>query len=331
MYFSVKKDLLLSFEYFISKRILKIEVEGNKVSRPIVRISILSIALAIVVNLITIAVVTGFQHEVRQKVSGFGSHAFIMNAGEGSVYECNPILKNQAFFSGINQMNGVSHVQKIAYKPVLFQSDEKEIKYALSNGKDTSQFQQEILGAIIKGVGEDFDWTFFRDHLKKGKLPIFKPDEISNELLISSRIARDLNYKVGDEIRAFFVKKQPVKRMFKVVGIYETGLEEFDKNDLQFEFKAFTTCGGGGWLAGSFLAKELLAKKTKIFGVEPLQANDASISYRDKKIFRFNDSPPTIADGARALAVSARTFNYLQQLDGFYEVSEEMIPFPIFN
>lgn len=87
----------------------------------------------------------------------------------------------------------------------------------------------------------------------------------------------------------------------------------------------FATCGGGGWLAGSFLVKELLTKKTKIFGVEPLQANDASISYRDKKIFRFNDSPPTIADGARAPAVSARTFNYLQQLDGFYEVSEEQI------
>ena len=68
-----------------------------------------------------------------------------------------------------------------------------------------------------------------------------------------------------------------------------------------------------------------MAKKTKLYGVEPLQANDASISYRDKKIFRFNDSPPTIADGARSPAVSARTFNYLQQLDGFYEVSEELI------
>ena len=87
----------------------------------------------------------------------------------------------------------------------------------------------------------------------------------------------------------------------------------------------FATCGGGGWLAGSFLAKELLAKKTKLYGVEPLQANDASISYRDKKIFRFNDSPPTIADGARSPAVSSRTFNYLQQLDGFYEISEETI------
>lgn len=229
MYFSAKKYLLLSFEYFISKRILKNEVEGNKVSRPIVRISILSIALAVVVNLITIAIVTGFQHEVRQKVSGFGSHAFIMSAGEGSVYECNPIYKNQTFFPNLNKMEGVAHIQRIAYKPVLFQSDKKEIKYTLSNGKDTSQIQQEILGAIIKGVGDDFDWNFFKEHLKKGKLPVFKEDEISNDLLISSRIARDLNYKVGDEIRAFFVKKQPVKRIFKVVGIYETGLEEFDK------------------------------------------------------------------------------------------------------
>ncbi len=219
----------MSFEYFISKRILKNEAEGTKVSRPIVRISLLSIALAVVVNLITIAVVTGFQHEVRQKVSGFGSHAFIMNTSESSVYECDPIYKNQSFYPNLKKMNGVAHVQYVAYKPVLFQSDKKEIKYTLSNGKDTSKTQQEIQGAIIKGVGENFDWSFFKEHLVKGKLPIYNEEEVSNDLLISTRIARDLNYKVGDEIRAFFVKKQPVKRMFKVVGIYETGLEEFDK------------------------------------------------------------------------------------------------------
>ncbi len=219
----------MSFEYFISKRILKNEAEGTKVSRPIVRISVLSIALAVVVNLITIAVVTGFQHEVRQKVSGFGSHAFIMNTSEISVYECDPIYKNQSFYPNLKKMNGVAHVQYVAYKPVLFQSDKKEIKYTLSNGKDTSKTQQEIQGAIIKGVGENFDWSFFKEHLVKGKLPIYNEEEVSNDLLISTRIARDLNYKVGDEIRAFFVKKQPVKRMFKVVGIYETGLEEFDK------------------------------------------------------------------------------------------------------
>ena len=229
MYFSEKKSFILSFEYFISKRILKKEVEGNKVSRPIVRISIISISLAVVVNLITLAVVTGFQHEVRQKVSGFGSHIFIMNSGEGSVYESEPIYKNQAFFPKIKKNKGVKSIQYVAYKPVLFQSDKKEISYKLSNGKDTTQIQQEIQGAIIKGVGEKFDWSFFKEHLKAGRLPYFKINELSPEILISSRIARDLNFKVGDKVRAYFVKKQPVKRIFKIVGLYETGLEEFDK------------------------------------------------------------------------------------------------------
>ena len=229
MYLSAKNSFLLSFEYFISKRILKNEVEGNKVSRPIVRISIISIALAVVVNLITLAVVTGFQHEVRQKVSGFGSHAFIMNASEGSIYECEPIIKNQAFFRNFKKNKGISHIQYVAFKPVLFQSDKKTISYQLSNGKDTTESQQEIQGAIIKGVGEGFDWTFFKDHLIEGKIPFLNKSTVSNELIISSRIAKDLNIKVGDEIRAFFVKTQPVKRLFKIAGIYETGLDEFDK------------------------------------------------------------------------------------------------------
>lgn len=87
----------------------------------------------------------------------------------------------------------------------------------------------------------------------------------------------------------------------------------------------FATCGGGGWLSGTFLAKELLAPSVKVFGAEPLQANDASQSYSAKKIVRFADSPPTIADGARAPAVSERTFHYLKQLDGFFEIPESEI------
>ena len=219
----------MTFAYFISKRILKNEVEGTKVSRPIVRISIISIALAVVVNLITIAVVTGFQHEVQQKVSGFGSHAFIMSASEESVYECDPIYKKQSFYPNLDKMKGIQHIQYVAYKPFLFQSDRTKVSYQLANGKDTSQFQQEIQGAIIKGIGEDFDWSFFKKHLKKGKIPTYTDNKISNDILISSRIASDLHYKVGDKARAFFVKNQPVKRLFKIVGIYETGLEEFDK------------------------------------------------------------------------------------------------------
>lgn len=87
----------------------------------------------------------------------------------------------------------------------------------------------------------------------------------------------------------------------------------------------FATCGGGGWLSGTLLATKLLSPDTKIFGAEPLNANDAARSYKTGEIFRFENSPYTIADGGRALCVSERTFHYIKQVDGFYEVSEEDI------
>ncbi len=229
MYFSTSKKRILSFEYFISKKVLKNEVQGKKVSRPIVRISIISIALAVVVNLITIAVVTGFQHEVREKVSGFGSHIFIMSSGENSIYESEPILKNQAFFSTLKKDGELENIQYVAYKPVLFQSNKKNRQFKLQSGDDTSYVQQEIQGAILKGIDNNYDLSFFKQHIKFGRLPKFSKDTYSNEIIVSKRIARDLNLEIGEEIKAFFVKNQPVKRIFKLVGIYETGLEEFDK------------------------------------------------------------------------------------------------------
>ncbi len=208
---------------------LKNEAQGKKVSRPIIRISVISISLAVVVNLITIAVVTGFQREVREKVTGFNSHLFIMQSAENSIYESEPILKKQEFYPTIHNETGIKHIQYVAYKPILFQSDKKKQTHKLPSGKDTSYFQQEIIGGLLKGVDQQYNLSFFSEHLKKGRLPRFNANEISYELLISKRIAEDLHLKVNDRLRAFFVKNQPVKRVFTIVGIYETGLEEFDK------------------------------------------------------------------------------------------------------
>ena len=217
MYFSNLFVYKLKFEYFIASKILKNEVEGKKVSRPIVRISIISISLAMVVNLITIAVVTGFQKEIRDKVIGFGSHAVVTKAGEASIFESTPILKNQFFYPTLENSAQVKHIQPVAYKPGLLQSDAK------------GDEQQEIQGIMMKGVDERYDWNFFKENLIAGRLPKFKKDSISDEILISNRIAKDLKYQVGDQARAFFVKNKPVKKMFQIVGIFETGLEDFDR------------------------------------------------------------------------------------------------------
>jgi lipoprotein-releasing system permease protein len=193
-----------------------------------VRISIASIALAVIVNLITIAVVTGFQQEVRQKVSGFGSHIFIMTANDHSIYESEPIRKDQLFVNSIGKDKGVKTIFPVAYKPVLFQSKKEEIEYKLPSGKDTSEIQQNVFGTVIKGVEDNYDWSFFKENLVTGEVPVFG-DTVSNQVLISKKLADDLHYNVNDTVGAFFVRNVPVKQQFVIKGIYETGLEEFDK------------------------------------------------------------------------------------------------------
>ncbi|MEJ0009818.1 MAG: serine/threonine dehydratase [Alphaproteobacteria bacterium] len=87
----------------------------------------------------------------------------------------------------------------------------------------------------------------------------------------------------------------------------------------------FAPCGGGGLLSGTWLAAQLKRPQMKVFGGEPLAANDAARSVREGKIVRFDSAPSTIADGVVTLAVAERTFAYLQKLDGILEVSEEAI------
>lgn len=87
----------------------------------------------------------------------------------------------------------------------------------------------------------------------------------------------------------------------------------------------FGPCGGGGLLSGSYLAKELLLPDAQLHGAEPLNANDAYRSLNGKEIFKFDQSPNTIADGLRALSVSKRTLNYLSRLDDLHLIDEESI------
>ncbi|MGV3632451.1 MAG: ABC transporter permease [Bacteroidota bacterium] len=207
----------MKFEFFIASKNLKNEVGGKTISRPIVKISVISICLAVLVNLITIAVVIGFQHEVSDKVLGFGSHAFISSSASTSLFENEAILKQQDFLQDIRNQTFIKNIQPIAYKPAIFQTDKSKLK------------SQEIQSILVKGVDQSYDFSFFQQNLIAGRLPDYDKSHKSDEILVSSRVAKDLNYRCGDTARTFFVKNQPVRRNFKIVGIFETGMEDFDK------------------------------------------------------------------------------------------------------
>jgi lipoprotein-releasing system permease protein len=217
----------LSFEIFISRRLIQNKLQGIKVSKPIVRISILSIALAIVVNLVTVAIVTGFQHEVRNKITGFNAPLFISKKGTKQIFEGDAVFKDQKALGELSHINGLRGISPVVFKPAMLQSSRFSDTIKLANGKDSLISRQDILGVVMKGVDKEYDWTFIKQHLVEGRTLRFHAKQ--EELVLSRRMADQLNYRLNDTISVYYVKNQPVLRKYKVVGIYQTGLEEYDQ------------------------------------------------------------------------------------------------------
>jgi len=188
------------------------------------RISMISIALTIVVNLITIAVVTGFQNEIRKKVVGFNAPLFVMKAGNNNSFEADPIRINQSRLQGIVKMDGVKSVCPVMYKPALIRSDKSLDESAIDSNK--SNYKQDVTGVVLKGINKSYPMEFLKQHLIAGQLPTF--DSNTEHIVLSKKICNDLHFKVGDDIAIFFVKKRSLMKRFKIEGIFETGIEKID-------------------------------------------------------------------------------------------------------
>ncbi|MBW7867288.1 MAG: FtsX-like permease family protein [Brumimicrobium sp.] len=214
--------------YYIAQKIHKGKDEDTKVSQPIVRIARWSIILAVSINIITLAVVKGFQNKVQAKVIGFGSHATIVKAGENSTFETSPIVYDDSLIKQVENIAGIQEIYPFAYKPALIQSNPDTNRYTI-HGIDTFQVQQEIHGIIVKGIGKNYDWSFFQENLVEGVLPNVEDTISHKEILVSSIIAKKLGIKLNEKVNIFFVKSVPIKLKFTVIGIFKTGLQEFDE------------------------------------------------------------------------------------------------------
>ncbi len=175
------------------------------------KIAILSISLGIAVMIISMAVVTGFQLEIREKVIGFGGHIQVTNYDYNVSFEARPIRKNQFPLDEALLIPGVRHIQAFATKPGILRTD------------------ADMHGVILKGVGADFRWDFFQEKIVAGNIPELSDSIRSDEVFISALIARRLQLQVDDAIFMYFIQEPPRIRRFNVAGIYETGLEELDK------------------------------------------------------------------------------------------------------
>ncbi len=195
---------------FIARR-LSGSGAGKTFTSLIRKIAVVSIALGLAVMIISMAVVTGFQNEIRDKVIGFGAHIQITNFDYNISFEPYPISSQQEFTEDIRKLPDVRHVQVFATKPGIIKTDE------------------DIHGVILKGVGPDFDWSFFDDRLIRGTTLTMDDTLRSDEAIISQLVARRVQLEVGDDLFIYFIQDPPRIRRLMIAGIYDTGLEELDR------------------------------------------------------------------------------------------------------
>lgn len=199
----------MDLNLFIARRLFR-KGKGT-FTRPIINISVGSVAMGIAVLILAVAILKGFQKEIREKIIGFGAHIQVSWYDNNSSFEVEPILYDTALVEQILQLPGVAHVQPFGIKAGIIKTDD------------------QIEGIVLKGVGPDYDWSFFSEKLIEGQLPAMDTATRSNEILISKFTAQKLQFKKGDQVILYFIQDPPRYRSFTISGIYETGLQEFDE------------------------------------------------------------------------------------------------------
>ena len=197
---------------FIAKRLFTAKENNNNYTRPIIRIAILAIAISVAVMILSVFILSGFKDNISSKVIGFGSHIKITKFNNNQSFENDPIDFNVKIYDEIKSLDFVSHINKYATKAGIIKNDD------------------EMHGVVLKGVGDDYDWGFFKNNLISGEVPNIKDStkNITDDILISESISKKLNIKLGEELVIYFIQNPARVRKFTVSGIYKTALSEFD-------------------------------------------------------------------------------------------------------
>ena len=202
----------MNLPLFIARRINGSEDQRREVSRPAIRIATTGVAIGLAVMIVTVCVVFGFKHTIRDKVVGFGSHIQIQNWMSQQTASPLPICISDSLFKTIQEAPGVRHVERFAMTQGILKTDE------------------DFLGVAFKGIGSDYDVSFLEQNIVEGKMPKFSNDKSNYPLLISRMMADKLHLKAGDKVYAYFIGNNDVRaRKFTIKGIYQTNMTQFDQ------------------------------------------------------------------------------------------------------
>lgn len=200
-----------SLAFYLARRFFAANPGEKQASRPAVVIAQAGIAIGLAVMIIAVSVVVGFKQQVRGKIVGFAGDIQVTNLEAAGSYETRPISADDSLLTVLESYAQVAHAQRYATKPGIIKT------------------QQDFQGMVLKGVGEEYDLSFLRDHLVEGELPQFSDTATGHCVVISTTLARKLRLHVGDKLDTYFIQQNVRARRLTVVGLYSTNFTEFDQ------------------------------------------------------------------------------------------------------
>ncbi|ULB33992.1 MULTISPECIES: ABC transporter permease [Proteiniphilum] len=231
----------MNAELFIARRIYKGDKKNDKrVSSPAIKIAIAGIALGLAVMIVSVCIIVGFKKEVRAKVIGFGSHIQITAFDNNSSYEHVPIAFSDTLAATLAANPDIRHIQEFITKPAIIKTD------------------KDFMGVVLKGVSENYDWSFFHKNLLEGDIINKNDTAAGNQAIISKDIADKLQLNMGDNFTCYFVQEPVRARRFNIIGIYQTNFEDYDKLYVITEKNILSTING--WDNDMVSGIELLVK-----------------------------------------------------------------------
>lgn len=280
----------MNFPLFIARRIYSDHIgDQQKVSKPAIRIAVAGVAIGLAVMIISVCVVLGFKHTIRDKVVGFGSHIQVANfyTLQSSAID-QPIAIGDSMMNVLKKTEGVKHVQRFAMKQGILKTD------------------NDFLGVMFKGVGPEFDSTFIHKSMVEGSIPHFSDQQSTNRILISKDMASKLRVKAGDRIFAYFIGEGGVRtRRFTISGIYQTNLAQYDKTTCFCDL--YTARKLNAWTDDMVTGAELTVNDFKQLGTT---ANDII-----NRVNRTQDQYGNTFSSKTIRELSPQIFSWLDLLD----------------
>lgn len=280
----------MNFPLFIARRIYSDHIgDQQKVSKPAIRIAVAGVAIGLAVMIISVCVVLGFKHTIRDKVVGFGSHIQVANfyTLQSSAID-QPVAIGDSMMNVLKRTDGVEHVQRFAMKQGILKTD------------------NDFLGVMFKGVGPEFDSTFIHKSMVEGSISHFSDQQSTNRILISKDMASKLRVKAGDRIFAYFIGEGGVRtRRFTISGVYQTNLAQYDKTTCFCDL--YTARKLNAWTDDMVTGAELTVNDFKQLGTT---ANDII-----NRVNRTQDQYGNTFSSKTIRELSPQIFSWLDLLD----------------